>query len=227
MAPALPGTSTLVAVAGKGANIAGKGASAAGKGVDSVERALSLVPRLVDLVSNAESLVARAGDVMAAVGSTVARIDTVVSEVQASSAHAAGVVARTETVVDDAAALISRLSPMLDQFEPTLTSLHPILATVTETTDSNEVDAVVTMVNLLPTVVDKFHADILPVLDTLGTVAPDVRDLLDVSRELNELLGAIPGVGRVKRRIDEEQAETDTSYRAAEKPPAAPERAQS
>lgn len=220
MAPALPGTSALFAAAGKGANIAGKG-------VDSVEHALSLVPRLVALVSNAETLVARAGDVMAAVESTVTRIDSVVSEVEATSAQAAGVVARTEAVVDDAAALIARLSPMLEQFEPTLTSLHPILATFTDTTDSNEVDAVVTMMNLLPTVVDKFHGNILPVLDTLGTVAPDVRDLLDVSRELNELLGAIPGFGRVKRRIDEEQAETDSPYRAAEEPPAAPERAQS
>jgi hypothetical protein len=36
-------------------------------------------------------------------------------------------------------------------------------------------------------------------------VAPDLHDLLDVSRELNEMLAKLPGVGRVKRRINEQQ----------------------
>lgn len=212
MSPAIPGSSLFVNVAGKG--------------VESVERALSLVPRLSDLVSDAEGLVARIGAVMTVVESTIGRIDAVVAGVETTQLQAAAVVARTEAVVEEAAALTARLNPLLQDFEPGLTALQPILASITTTTDADEVDAVITMVNLLPDVVDKFQADILPVLDTLGTVAPDVRDLLDVSRELNEMLGALPGLGRVKRRIDEEQAEADRgdSYRAAEEPPAAPDR---
>ena len=50
----------------------------------------------------------------------------------------------------------------------------------------------------------------LPVLTTLGTVAPDVHELLNVSRELNEILGKIPGVGRLKRRVEEEEGEDET-----------------
>jgi hypothetical protein len=38
-------------------------------------------------------------------------------------------------------------------------------------------------------------------------VAPDLHDLLDVSRELNDMLAGLPGIGRIKKRIDEEQAE--------------------
>ena len=48
--------------------------------------------------------------------------------------------------------------------------------------------------------------DLLPVMRTLGTVAPDVHDLLDVSRELNGMLGKLPGMGRIKKRVDEQQA---------------------
>jgi hypothetical protein len=40
-------------------------------------------------------------------------------------------------------------------------------------------------------------------------VAPDLHDLLEVSRELNEMLAGLPGLGRIKKRIDEEQAEED------------------
>jgi ABC-type transporter Mla subunit MlaD len=184
-------------------------AHVAGKGVDSIERALSLVPRLVDLVSDAEVLMVR-------IGAVIERTEGVVDRAEA-------VVSRAEVAVDDVVALTGRLAPLMQDYEPTLTQLQPLLARITDTTDPDEVNAVVTMVNLLPDVVDKFQTDILPVLDTLGTVAPDVRDILDGTKELNELLGALPGLGRVKRRIGEEKVESD-AYRANEEPPAAPDR---
>ena len=49
------------------------------------------------------------------------------------------------------------------------------------------------------------QADVIPMLRTLSTVAPDLHDLLDVSRELNEMLAKLPGMGRIKRKVDEEQ----------------------
>jgi ABC-type transporter Mla subunit MlaD len=195
MSPVLPGPAALAHVAGKG--------------VDSIERALGLVPRLVDLVSEAEVLVARTGAV-------VDRAEAVLDRTEA-------VVARAGVAVDEVVALTARLAPLMQDYEPTLTQLQPLLARITDTTDPDEVNAVVTMVNLLPDVVDRFQSDILPVLDTLGTVAPDVRDILDGTKELNELLGSLPGLGRVKRRIGEEKVESD-SYRAEEEPPAAPDR---
>jgi hypothetical protein len=51
----------------------------------------------------------------------------------------------------------------------------------------------------------KVENDIVPVLDSLTSVAPDLHDLLDVSRELNEMLAKLPGMGRIKERVDEEQ----------------------
>jgi hypothetical protein len=50
------------------------------------------------------------------------------------------------------------------------------------------------------------ETDIMPILDSLNSVAPDLHDLLDVSRELNEMLSQIPGISRMKKRIDEQQA---------------------
>ena len=81
----------------------------------------------------------------------------------------------------------------------------------------------VKLLDALPAIVDKLDADILPVLDTLATVAPDLRDLLDVSKELNELIGSVPGLGRVKKKIEEKQDSQD-EYRAQEEPAAAPDR---
>jgi hypothetical protein len=36
-------------------------------------------------------------------------------------------------------------------------------------------------------------------------VAPDLHDLLETSRELNEMLAKLPGMGLIKKRVDEEQ----------------------
>jgi hypothetical protein len=108
--------------------------------------------------------------------------------------------------VAEVAVPIDRLVVLLDALEPPLTSLQPTLDRLAESTHPSEVDAMVTLVDHLPALVLTFEKDLLPVLDTLGTVAPDLHDLLDVSRELNEMLGKLPGIGRIKRRVEEEQA---------------------
>ena len=71
------------------------------------------------------------------------------------------------------------------------------------------------LVDHLPVLVDRLERDILPILGTLTSVAPDLHDLLDVSRELNGMLAKIPGMGRIKQRVDEQQAEAGSRPRAA------------
>ncbi len=66
----------------------------------------------------------------------------------------------------------------------------------------------VKLIDQLPDLVERLETDILPMLVTLRTVGPDVHDLLDITRELNQMLGKLPGMGRVKRRV-EEQKEQD------------------
>ena len=57
----------------------------------------------------------------------------------------------------------------------------------------------------LPELVERIETDVLPMLTTLRNVGPDVHDLLDITRELNAMLGRLPGMGRVKKRIEEQQ----------------------
>jgi len=37
---------------------------------------------------------------------------------------------------------------------------------------------------------------------TLTSVAPDLHELLDVSRDLNEMLAKVPGLSRLRNRDD-------------------------
>lgn len=193
--------------------------SALERGSEQVEALLGAVPRMLALLDQAEELVARASTIVDrvevvadAATAEVAKVGTVVdaatdevTRVGTVVGAAAAEIDRVETVVGGAAAQADRAAALLDVLEPPLTTLQPTLQTLADTTHPEEVAALVTLVDHLPAVTEQFERDILPVLATLGSVAPDLHDLLDVSRELNEILGKIPGMGRIKRRVEEEE----------------------
>ena len=189
-----------------------------GQSYSAIETAIGLVPRLVSVVGEVEMI--------------MGRVVTLIGDIETTNRRAAGVVTRTETVVSRvesvvgrADTLTARVTPLLDRYQPVLDQLEPMIARLADTTSPDEVDAIVKLIDLLPDMADKVQKDIVPILDTLGTVAPDLRDLLDVSKELNEMLGAVPGLGRIKKKIEERQEQED-DYRAAEAPPSAPDRAE-
>ena len=98
---------------------------------------------------------------------------------------------------------------MLAGLSPALIDLQPVLTRLAETTSPAEVDAAVALVDTLPALVQRMHRDVLPVLDSLESVAPDLHELLDVSRQLNEILGSVPGLGRAKKRVEEEREDDE------------------
>ncbi|SEC43299.1 hypothetical protein SAMN04489844_2286 [Nocardioides exalbidus] len=163
------------------------------RGTDQVEALIGAVPRVLALLDDAERLLVRAS----------AAIDRVREVTEAANV----IVVRTSAVVDDADAQVVRVTGLLDTFEPSLTRLQPTLETLADTTSPDEVRALVQLVDHLPALTATVEKDLLPVLGTLGSVAPDLHDLLNVSRELNEILGKVPGIGRLKRKVEEDDDE--------------------
>jgi hypothetical protein len=210
--------------------------SALERGGDQVEALMGTVPRMLALLDQAEVLLTRASAVVdrveavaEAATAEVARVGAVVDDAKvqidrvgtvADDARVqidrVGTVAddakvqidRVGTVADDAAEQVGRAASLMDVLEPPLTVLQPTLQTLADTTSPAEVEALVRLVDQLPELTDSMEKDVMPVLATLGSVAPDVHELLHVSRELNEILGKIPGIGRLKRRVEDEEDES-------------------
>ena len=168
------------------------------RSADSVEQLLGAVPRITALLDEAEALLTRTGRLLEDIETTREAAQQVVD-------RSSAVTRRAEAVLDPVSSLTDRLRAQLDSLEPPLTRFQPVLERLAETTSPREVDATVHLANHLPALADLMENQVLPVLDGLGTVAPDLHDLLDISRELNEMLGQIPGLGRLKRRVDEQQ----------------------
>ena len=152
---------------------------------EGVEQLFAILPRVTALLTRAEQ--------------AVAEVAALVARIEETRLEAAAVVSRTDETRARADALIGAL-------EPSLTQLQPTLERLAETTHPDEVDALVQLIDHLPQLVEQVERDLLPVMRTLGTVAPDVHDLLDVSRELNGMLGQAA-------RDGSDQARASTSSR--------------
>lgn len=156
---------------------------------------MALTPRVVALVGEVELLLGR-------VSAVVGQVEAVVDSVQSTQQRAMAQIDRVAAVATVAGHTADRASDLVTEYLPALEKLRPIVERIASTTDPQEVESVVELIDLLPTVVHRLDADILPVLHTLGTVAPDLHDLLRLSREINEMLSSIPGLGWIRDRAD-------------------------
>lgn len=198
--------------------------------VRAVETALAVVPQLVRLVAELSALVQEARTVIVAAKGTqheakllvgavestrqeaqrlVSAVESTrreVHDVAASAAETARVVA---AAADQATTSADRVLELLTRFEPALAKLAPVADTVADNLDAVDAEALVESVKAAPALIEDLTNDVLPVLDSLDTVGPDLRRVLEESHEMNEMLAAVPGLGRVKKRVEAEQRHED------------------
>jgi ABC-type transporter Mla subunit MlaD len=160
-----------------------------GRGAELLDQVAGAVPRISALLDAAEVLIVDAAALVDRIEATRRR-----------AADLAGRVERTRARADD----------VMTAIEAPLRALLPTLERLADTTSPQEADAAVALVNTLPPLVARIEQHVLPLLDGFGTVAPDVHELADASRELNEMLGKLPGMGRIRKRIEEQQDDQET-----------------
>jgi ABC-type transporter Mla subunit MlaD len=169
------------------------------RATSTLEQVVGLVPRVLAMLDDTQRLLGRVDALIDRIEQTRAAADTVVER----TAHVSG---EAERLLAGTTVLLDRLTPMLDRTEPSLQKLLPSLERLADTTEPDEVDALVVLVDLLPRVTTHLETHVLPIMDSMGSVAPDLHDLLDVARETNEMLARIPGMGRIKDRVEQQQA---------------------
>ncbi len=161
-----------------------------------VEQVLAAGPRLGALLAQADRLVRE-------IDRLVGEADGLVQRIETTRAEAQRVVRLTDNTRLRADKLVAAFEPHLGPLE----RLQPTLERLADTTDPAEVDALVALIDTLPVLASQVEGDVLPVMRSLSSVAPDVHDLLDLTRELNAMLGKVPGLGRMKRKVDEQQSD--------------------
>ena len=165
-----------------------------------LEHAIAAGPRLTALLAEVERLIGEIDRLLGQVDGLLQRIETTRVEAQR-------VVRRADNTRTRADKLLAALEPHIGPLE----RLQPTLERLAETTDADEVDALIALIDTLPVLAGQVEGEVIPVMRSLSSVAPDVHDLLDLTRELNGMLAKVPGMGRIKKRVDEQQAADDES----------------
>jgi ABC-type transporter Mla subunit MlaD len=167
---------------------------------DGIAEALELVPRMAALLGRVEPMVDRLGALLDRVEQVVDRADAEIAAVHATRGQADEAIASVRTTQRKADALVT-------DFEPTLTALSPSLQRLAATLEPHEVEAMVTLIDRLPTLVTHLDEDILPILASLGNVGPDVNALVDIVQDMRQVVKGFPGSRLFRRRGAEEIAQ--------------------
>ena len=202
-------------------NVLGAGRAFVGWTAEVVDVAGRLPARVDDLLDEVTRLVGVLGGVVERAETLLDRaeaavdgIDTVLVEARTVAAGAAGVVESAASasdgatrVVDQADGISTRADRLLEAYRPTLEAGAPLARRFVEEFSQEELDATIKLVDQVPVFTEHMVSDIMPILETLDRVGPDISELLDVTKELRQAIDGIPGLGFLKKRGAEKNGE--------------------
>ena len=138
--------------------------------------------------------------------------DGVVTEARAITTGAASVVESARTITGGADEVMTSVSAtsrhaqeLLDLYRPMLERAAPLAGKFIDDLAPEEIDAAIKLVDELPALAHHMATDILPILETLDRVGPDLHELLDVTKDLRRAIDGIPGFSFLKRRGESQE----------------------
>jgi methyl-accepting chemotaxis protein len=147
---------------------------------NTVATAASVPVRVVALLSAAEAVVARANELVNGTERAIAGAEKAVAHAQRVTAAAEEQVAATRPVIE-----------FVEEFS------------------AHEVQAAIRLVDELPRLAQHLNDDLLPILNTLNRVGPDIHELLDVVKDVRQAILGIPGFDYLRRRGEGKDAEDE------------------
>ena len=162
-----------------------------------VARAGHSVASVDQVVGDAAGSVTRVDEIVDAAGRSVARVDAVVDGASSS-------VARVDATVGRADGLVTRADALLAQAQGPLEQLMPALQRLAETLHPTEIDAAILLIDRLPELLGVVDSDVLPLMRQLGTVAPELHEMLRLVEDLHNMVAGLPGMGRLRKRGEQD-----------------------
>jgi hypothetical protein len=142
--------------------------------------AASVPGRVLNLLTAAESVVARADEL----------------------------VRRTERVVAGAENAVTHAEQVTTAAQEQVVATRPLIEFLEEFS-AHEIQAAIRLVDELPRLASHLNDDVLPILNTLNRVGPDLHELLDVVKDVRQAIQGIPGFDYLRRRGEEKDNDND------------------
>ncbi|MGF0129812.1 methyl-accepting chemotaxis protein [Dietzia cinnamea] len=176
-----------------------------------IDSAEGVVRRVDGTIDSAEGVVSRVGATVDAADELVLDAGTLVERVVPLLDFADSALAPAKPVVEAllvdaefdpevAKRVATRLTEVLVWADKTVSLLEPIAGEVLQSVDPEEIKAVVKFIDHLPALGESLETDIMPVLASMDTVAPEVHQILEVAQQCLEAVAGIPGFQLLRRR---------------------------
>lgn len=172
-----------------------------------IDRADGLVASCDTVIGTAKTITAGATEVVeASRGITVGATEVVeLSRGITSGASEVVELSRTLTtgagdVMAKAGSTSSAAQELLDLYRPMLERGAPLAGRFVDDLTPDEIDAAIKLVDQLPVLTEHMVSDIMPILETFDRVAPDLHELLGVTKDLRQGIAGIPGLSFLVRR---------------------------
>lgn len=169
--------------------------------LDTTVSLLALPGRVIGLVSAAEQTLSAVNDAVARTEAHLEHTEKIivrVDDIVLAAGHAVKAATATVAQVDN---LTASAAPLLESYSEPLRRLEPTVRRMADTTDPQEVDALVTLIDRLPRLASAMDGDVIPLLGRIEQIGPDLNQLLDNVGDLNRMMNRVPRVFR--RRRDE------------------------
>lgn len=197
--------------------------------VDDVRTTVARADRMIDqvagTVTDAEGVVRRVDGTIDSAEGVVARVGATVDTADELVLDAGPLIERVVPLIDFADSALAPVKPVVEallvdaELDPevarrvatrltevlvwadkTVSLLEPIADEVLESVDPEEIKAVVKFIDHLPALGESLETDIMPVLASMDTVAPEVHQILEVAQQCLEAVAGIPGFQLLRRR---------------------------
>lgn len=175
--------------------------------VESVGGALALVPAAQALLARVSALVDRVDAVVDHAELVIGRIDEVVTSSEATVRRVDAVTTTADRTLAGGSGLVDRADHLLSSVQPVTRQLLPIADKLVGSISPEEVDAAVGLLDRLPALLGHLEDDVLPLLQQLDAIGPDVHAILETVQDLAERIEALPGMALLRRRADREADE--------------------
>lgn len=158
-----------------------------------VDEARGITTGAADIVGSARTITTGAASVVdEAVGITTGAAEVVES--------ARTITSGADEVMTSAAATSRHAQELLENYRPMLERAAPLIKKFVDDLAPEEIEAAIALVDELPALAHHMSTDILPILETLDRVGPDLHELLDVTKDLRRAIDGIPGFSFLERR---------------------------
>lgn len=167
--------------------------------LDTTVALLALPGRVVGLVTAAEQTLAAVNQAVARTQADLERTEHIILRVDGVVQAASQAVTAAAVTVEQVDNLTASAAPLLASYSEPLRRLEPTVRRMADTTDPQEIDALVTLIDRLPTLANAMDGDVIPLLGRIEQIGPDLNELLDNVSDLNRMVSRMPKVFRRRR----------------------------